>query len=73
VLEKALGEVFGLLATSLHSVWGRVAQTGIAAATVVLEWGKVTEQGHPRDHLLTSTRSAPASSRASRVRVDSTS
>jgi hypothetical protein len=24
VLEKALGEVFGLLATSLHSVWGRV-------------------------------------------------
>ena len=40
MLEKALGEVFGLLATSLHSVWGRVPQTSIAAAVVVLEWGK---------------------------------
>jgi hypothetical protein len=29
----------GLPATQLHSVWGRVPQTGIAAAVVVSEWG----------------------------------
>jgi hypothetical protein len=36
-----LGDAIGLAATHLHLVWGRVAQTGIAAAVVVLEWGRL--------------------------------
>ena len=39
-LRRPLENVLGLPATRLHSVWGRVPQIDIAAAVVVLEWGK---------------------------------
>jgi hypothetical protein len=39
VREKPGEDLFQRFPTASHSVWGRDAQTGIAAAVVVLEWG----------------------------------
>jgi hypothetical protein len=60
VLEKALGEVFGLLATSLHSVWGRVAPNRRRCCRGCVGVGEQRSGGTL--YHLTATRSAPASS-----------
>jgi hypothetical protein len=37
-----LGEGLGKFELTVHLVWGRVPQTGIAAAVRVLEWGSTS-------------------------------